>query len=384
MASFLRLTLLTLATLSLFSLSSSHHQKTLASEADQVLAKCSKETYRPPCYENEIPKLIGRLTLEEAFQLAKMVQQRDPTFTYCHTLGHRLSGGEVKRDPSRWQEVISRCPAGSCSNGCIHGAIQERFKAEFLTEQQLSAVKDDLKTVCLDRSNWQPTAAERNACYHSLGHLLMYATRGNINKSLDFCQQIAADFASDCFKGTFMQLFQPVEPEDFTLIAGQEIKAKQLSYFCNSFPPQPHVACYSEAWPLFIDQFEKDSPSLIKYCSQLETADRPACQTTIEFAVIARTQFQKERVQNFCEKLAGDDRLTCYSNAAARVLETDLGSIRKAIDLCQEVSGDFDNKCWNKLVGYVGYLSDPRSDQFRNLCRELPQTWQAPCLNQSK
>jgi len=115
--------------------SNSEQKKILSNQAlqkyaDDVLAKCQSETYSPGCYDREIPKLMDYISMEDAFKVTSIVQGEDKTYTYCHVLGHKLAAREIDKDPSKWKEVVTRCPSGICSNGCIHGGFQEKFRSE--------------------------------------------------------------------------------------------------------------------------------------------------------------------------------------------------------------------------------------------------------------
>src|SRR6185369_2960133 len=96
--------------------------------ADRVIQKCKTANPRDVCYNIEIPRLMKFISMEDAFSVTRIVQDKDPQFLYCHVLGHELASIETKKDPSKWKEVIGRCPSGVCSNGCVHGAFQEKYK----------------------------------------------------------------------------------------------------------------------------------------------------------------------------------------------------------------------------------------------------------------
>ena len=97
--------------------------------ATGIVKKCSSASYKPTCYEKEVPMLMDSISMEEAFQVTRIIQDLDKSYQYCHVLGHELSARETAKDPGKWKDIIPRCPSGLCSNGCIHGAFQERFRA---------------------------------------------------------------------------------------------------------------------------------------------------------------------------------------------------------------------------------------------------------------
>jgi hypothetical protein len=197
------------------------------------------------------------ISMEDAFQVTGLVQQEDPTYQYCHVLGHELAAREVKKNPDGWKDVVSRCPSGMCSNGCIHGGFQERFRAESFTDQQITSIKPDLKVICEDRASWHPTGLEQASCYHALGHLTMYLTSGEVGRSLPLCDELSLkssvrDYRQLCYDGVFMQIFQPLEPEDFALVHGKQPIKETFGAYCDNYSGTQRGSCISEGWPLFL------------------------------------------------------------------------------------------------------------------------------------
>jgi hypothetical protein len=160
--------------------------------AEKVIAACAKENYPPSCYDNEIPKLMDRgLSMEETFEVTSIIQGKVNNYFYCHVLGHRLSEKETAKDPLKWTEVVARCPTGMCSNGCLHGAAQERFRNDVLTPEQVQSLLPELTQVCEEGYGRAFTGLEQASCYHSLGHLSMYITGADADASVAVCDDIA-------------------------------------------------------------------------------------------------------------------------------------------------------------------------------------------------
>mgnify|MGYP001566371628 CR=1 FL=1 len=160
----------------------SQKSRSLEEYANQVMEICASASSRPACYDKEIPKLMDVISMEQAFEVTKSIQEKDSQYWYCHVLGHNLSGRETAKNPEKWKEVVPRCPVGMCSNGCIHGALQERFRKENFSEDDLEKVLPDLSDICDEKQNWHPTGMERSTCYHALGHLLMYLSAADTKK----------------------------------------------------------------------------------------------------------------------------------------------------------------------------------------------------------
>src|SRR5690606_4527381 len=124
------------------------------------------------CYDKELPKLMDEgFSMEDAFAVTRLVQDRDPSYQYCHVLGHELSAKETAKDPDNWKSVIARAPIGVCSNGAIHGAFQERFRVASFAGKSVDDLVPELLRICKANEDWHPTGMPEATCIHRLGHL---------------------------------------------------------------------------------------------------------------------------------------------------------------------------------------------------------------------
>ncbi|TSC85986.1 MAG: Uncharacterized protein G01um10147_1053 [Microgenomates group bacterium Gr01-1014_7] len=369
---------------------SRYESRDLAQYANQILTKCSSDSHHQSCYDKEIPALLDSpagLTMEEAFGVTRLVQEKDTSFSYCHVLGHNLSAKEVKKDPSKWKETVSRCPSGLCSNGCIHGGFQERFRAESFTDEEVVAIKPELASICEKRSNWNPTGLEQASCYHALGHLTMYITSANISSSISLCEEIAVkidgrSFLQVCLDGVFMQIYQPLEPEDFALIAGKEVTRTQVDSFCAAYSGYARASCLSESWPLYGQDIINKPDELIKFCSKEDKENQPRCFEGLFYVLTAQFNFDTERIKNYCSKLPKNLEGKCFANAASRMIETDYRNIAKSTNLCYSVTDAKDQEeCFDELLKYSTYNFHANSPEFLKLCNGLPNPWKDRCLN---
>ncbi|MDP3778757.1 MAG: hypothetical protein Q8R30_01755 [bacterium] len=359
----------------------------LESYANDILKTCAQAGYRPSCYEKEIPLLMDVISMEQAFEVIRIVQDKDPSYQYCHVLGHNLSAREVKKDPSKWKEVLTRCPSGVCSNGCLHGGLQERFRAESFTDAQVEQLKPDLETLCEAKQGWHPTGLEQASCYHALGHLTMYITNADINKSLNLCRvlsikQDGRDFSHLCFDGAFMQIYQPLEPEDFALVKGKQPTKQTVGDFCAPYQGAERGSCRSESWPLFVDILQTPG-GIIAICSPLhnDPAEEDRCYSALFYVITPRLNFDAAAITAFCQKLPEQRGGQCFANAASRMIETDYRNTNKAADLCMAAaragSGD---QCFQEMLTYSVYNFHVGSSESLELCSRLPKPWNDKCL----
>lgn len=362
----------------------------LLSYAEEILDKCKDERYHPACYDKEIPKLMDSISMEDAFKVTKIVQSRDNTYPYCHVLGHELSAREVSKDPSKWKDVLTRCPPGACSNGCLHGGLQERFRgAETYTDEQIEEVKKDLADICEKRGKWNPTGLEQASCYHAVGHLAMYLTSADLNRSGEICRFSAVksdgrNYLQTCYDGNFMQMFQPLEPEDYELIAGKEIKKEQSETFCSGYDGQQRISCWHEGWPLYIDEIKKPE-GLMKYCNNSILASEEAknqCFLSLFYVIVVQLDFDLDRLENYCGALPEYRMSQCFANTASRLIETDYGNTSFVADYCARApSENSRSACYNELIFYSTFNFHAGSKEFYDLCNSLPQGFKERCLS---
>ncbi|OGI62789.1 hypothetical protein A2818_00900 [Candidatus Nomurabacteria bacterium RIFCSPHIGHO2_01_FULL_40_12] len=346
---------------------------------DQIFASCRNENYRPACYDKEIPKLMDYISMEDAFKVTKLVQKQDAEYLYCHVLAHNLSAREVAKNPDDWKEVVSRCPSGMCSNGCIHGGFQERFRAESFTEEQIETLISDLKTLCEPREKWKPTGLEQGSCYHALGHLTMYLTSADINAALRICGRVSTRFLQLCYDGAFMQIFQPLEPEDFALIVGKEVRKEKLKDFCSNYQGKQKSSCWSEGWPLYRVEILKPE-GLAQYCSLENTPEPERCVSSLLYVLTAQFHLDTLRVIDYCSQMPSVWQGRCFASAASRMIETDYSLAERAVSICNAATEAYRDGCFGELLTFSTYNYHPKSEGFYKLCASLPENWKTKCL----
>lgn len=358
-----------------------------AQYAAQVLEACTTAEHRPSCYDREIPKLMDTLSLADAFTVTRLVQEKDSGYPFCHVLGHELAARETKKDPSQWKDIIHRCPSGTCSNGCIHGAFQERFRAESLPPDKVAELLPELTDACEAKADWNPTGLEQATCYHALGHLTMYIVSADIHTATSLCEKISLkpdgrDYRQVCYDGAFMQIFQPLEPEDFALVKNIGPKHQDdLAPFCRQFTGARKVSCLREGWPLFGREV-RTPEGLMKFCSLFDAQFRRACFSGMFYVLAVQFNFDDRVIKDFCLGLPDPERGQCFAGTASRFIETDYRLIDRSVAFCRaaEALGVAED-CYKELLFYSTFNFRPDSPDFQRLCERLPEPWKTKCLD---
>ena len=367
--------------------------KSIEEYARMMVEKCAGAPYRPTCYETEVPKLVSDLPTERIFDVVRQIRRDDPEYLFCHVLAHELGNYEVSLDPDKWLDVVAKGPTdGLCSNGYAHGALVARFNDEDLSEEEFQYALKDLAIACEKREGWNPTELTKAICYHGVGHVLIHMTLADVPKSLEGCEAIGLkedgrDYRKLCTEGVYMQLFQPLEPEDFALVDMLPEGApthESLLTFCteNSANDQQFGACWREAWPL-IGQDIYTGKGIIEHCSVLsESQDKPLCFVSA-FTINGRHNLgNPDRMAATCNELPSEYMGTCFARVANAFPEEDPGLVSQAVTMCGRATEEAaQEECYGFLAQVASFNFHPNSPAFEELCTTLPPQWENTCRN---
>lgn len=358
----------------------------VAEAAGKAITECASATDKGLCYERVVPEFMDEgLSMEDAFAIAAKVQDLDPTYTYCHVLAHNISAKETAKDPDKWKDVVARAPYGVCGNGGSHGAFQERFREESLPNASINEILELISDVCNRRESWDPTPSEVANCVHGVGHLVMYVTGGNINKSNAVCTAFAEhipnkDDVRTCYEGVFMQVFQPIEPEDKALVENIAPKPSEARAFCDAFTGRIRAICIRESWILTPDSLvEKDI--FEAFCAAIEDAhERTYCIEGITMGVFSRSfNFDESRMMPLCEQLSPDMRGICFDTVAFRLLQTDWRNVDRATQVCMKAPSEISGECFTQLSLYAKNAFGTNDPVREQLCNRMPERHRTEC-----
>jgi len=365
--------------------------KSIRYYADSIIEKCKKYTNSEQCYNKEIPKLIEKISMIDAFRVTVEVQKDDKSFTYCHILSHELSAKAVDKDPSNWIEIASQCPLDMCGNGCQHGAFQEHFRNYGNAgKSEIDDAIPALKQICEKRKGWEPTELGHFSCYHAIGHITMYLTDADVKKSIDICSQVAVgknngkDYTQTCYEGVFMQLYQPRGPEDIALVKEKQPIQKTVAKYCEQFNDKAKNACWRESWTLNQDEI-KTPQGIIKFCSY-DTS--PVAQETcydkfFQMIGIILQKIDKKTLTDFCLKTPSALQDKCFRSVVASITNIDENNVDMAIDICTEsAKKKIGTSCFDMLAYQATYIFKKGSYDSIKMCNKLPDNWKGRCLSE--
>ncbi len=357
-----------------------HSGTSTDSAARRIVSACNTiGTDHSACYEAEVPTLYPGMPVARIFDVVREIRTLDSSYQFCHVLGHKIGERVVAEDPNSWVGAIPLNPSdGLCSNGFIHGVVGGRFRSEVLNDTTIEKFVPDFIRACQAHDAWTPSDLDRAICYHGMGHLFDFITDANIPKALDLCSRVAPEaYSRVCIQGVFMQIYQPLEPDDYQLIARMKVKPMKATVrtFCATFKDPIYVgSCLEESWPFFQKEIT-DGSGVASFCSgQPNTRETDQCYVSMS-AIIGRMSLDdSSKAAAACDRFPTTHRETCYSYTAQAVLEEDLSDSRKAIDLCERAGDPAAGQCISDLVGHAHFTFGNNTKKYDAFCAALPST----------
>ncbi len=366
-----------------------HYQEKRAYDAKKIaqdiVSVCKTHADGSSCYENEVPRLYPKLSVSEIFEVIRHVRTQDVAYQFCHVLAHKLGERVVAEDPSSWIEAISLNPAdGLCSNGFVHGVTGGRFRAEVLSSSTIEAFIDDFTAACVPRASWNASDLDRAICYHGMGHLYDFITDADIPKALALCSRTAPEeYERTCVEGVFMQIYQPLEPDDFELIKRMNPAPTKSTVrnYCALYKKSEYVgACLRESWPYFKEGI-KDGTAVVTFCSgQPTVAQTEFCYQTVS-ALVGRMSLDAiEDIAQTCSNFPPAWQASCFGYGAESVLQEDRNEAAKAFSVCLLAPQSEQQACFKHLLSHANFIFGMATDSYYNFCKALPVALQDECL----
>jgi hypothetical protein len=356
---------------------------------EKILGTCSGLSGdHAACYESEVPKMYPSLTVSQLFEIVRGIRAADPAYQFCHVLAHKIGERVVAEDPETWLSAIPLNPSdGFCSNGFIHGIIGGRFRADVLDEKTIHALLPDFRLACEAHDNWKPSDLDKAICYHGIGHLYDFITNADLERALALCEEtVPAPFRRVCIEGVFMQIYQPLEPDDFELVKQMRVKPTEQTVrsFCASFKEPEYVgACLRESWPMHPGML--DGTGARAYCADQPNEELEHRCYQGAFSVIGRLVLANPDDQaRACDTVPSEYRVMCYSVVADTILEEDRNATREGIAFCGRLDGAENTECLRYITEAATFNLGTQSKAYARFCDALPEEIRAMCAQQNR
>lgn len=356
----------------------------LESLAEATVRACKDAENKMHCYEQDIPALYPERSVGELFTVIRRIRELDHEYQFCHVLAHELGEKVVAEDPPAWLDAISMNPRdGLCSNGFIHGVVGGRFRAEVLDGATIDSLIPDFSRACEARMNWHPSDLDRSICYHGMGHLYDFITDADIPRAIDICSKTAnPQFLRMCIEGVYMQIYQPLEPDDFELLKRMPtVPTKEtVRAFCAGFENDTYEgACLRESWPFFAREIRAGTGVGTFCLGQPNSDEEKKCYETTT-AIIGRMSLGDSAASlRACESVPSTWREMCFTAVARAVIEEDRDEGSTAVELCKKAPPGIAASCIQTLASQARFMFGPDTVLKERFCTAVPSEYQSLC-----
>ncbi len=353
-----------------------------------LLVQCRKTKSRLSCYEKNIPLATRQLEVGEAFKVVDVLQKIEPEVANCHNLAHEVSYEQSRKPGVDWKDVLTQCPLAQCNYGCLHGSVIGEFRGRVLTNEEIAQRIPELRTLCQKRSEWHPSILDQSMCYHVMGHVAMYVTGGDLQRSFAICNATSPhlsgiDHRASCEEGVFMTLLYTTHPSDRELFGKLRPGKDEVFTFCSGFDNRYAAMCRRESASYFITEL-KNPAFLAEFCSfsgsekELDTCYFTVLNRLTDFFMVEPTMV--DQVRTYCAGLPQVHHARCIKGAVFRLLQTDYRNVTKALSLCRAYQQKpIEAACYNAIASYVSSLFVPGQRKGRWYCKKLPRPWSDTC-----
>lgn len=358
--------------------------------AKKIVASCkSIQGDHAECYEAQVPNLYPELSVPQIFDVVREIRVLDTSYQFCHVLAHLVGERVVAEDPENWINAIPLNPVdGLCSNGFVHGVVGGRFRADVLDDATLEKYLPEFKLACEPHAGWEPSSLDSAMCYHGMGHLFDFITNANLPKALEVCDRVVPhNYRRVCVQGVFMQIYQPLEPDDFELIKQlpEEPSKENVRRLCSRFAADPMAegSCLAESWPLFEDDIL--AGDVKTFCSGYPNSEEQRyCYISMSSIIGRMTLGNEERALKACAAFPGSEQASCFGYSAQAVLEEDRNDSAQAISLCEHAPETVSESCIAQLIEYAHFTFGANTVAHEKFCSQLSGHNRDTCFAQLK
>lgn len=352
--------------------------------AAAIVATCAKDESHDECYETLVPQLYPKLSVAQLFDIVKEIRTVDPSYQFCHVLAHKIGEVVVAQDPEHWRDALAFNPSdGMCSNGYLHGVVGGRFRSEVLDPEMIQKLVPDFSLACEASQKWHPTSFDRAVCYHGMGHLYDFITNADLKQALVLCEKTTPEnMRRMCIQGVFMQIYQPLEPDDYVLIEQMPVKPTKTTVrtFCATFKLPEYVgSCMEESWPLFRTEI-LSGKGAEAFCAGYPNAEEADFCWRGVSAIIGRMSLaDPAQAQAACDAVPVQRKGMCYSGSAQAIVEETRLAGAAAVAFCGRTDGAAEDECYFSLANEAPSLFGTSAglDAF---CALLPADYRGTCL----
>ncbi len=346
--------------------------------AQRIIATCSSKQ-KFTCFVKELSSLAKQKKLSYVQETVSEMQKIDKDATDCHLIAHYVSSIGLKKDPSRWKEIMLNQDPDICLGGYFHGILEEYFRQN--GAQNID--KKFIQNMCL---LFKEDGRKVNGCVHIMGHIILVQEKGDVDKAINICDQLPIDlYPFRCYNGVFMEYTTKVMLRDHGIVS-KVIPATDkdilwMEGYCKKLKRKDAVyACWEEVGRLYMQFYKNDITRSLERCNLLKNEEykyRCGSFVIVQWATINH-ELNPKILTDLCN--AFEDSSVSWKNCILRIssllLNVDIQYVPIVVEMCSNISQNFQEGCFRNISYNI---FESKSVKKKEICNQLPLVYRKEC-----
>jgi len=317
-------------------------------QAEALVKKCQNSPNWSGCYSRELISIIEVQEFKKVLGILEIIKGLDEKTKDCHFIAHDLARVMSLRNSDDWDVQLSFVDS-SCRGGFIHGLIEARNIREpsfKLDSGLVTSICRKLKT----NINPEDPIIEQ-ACAHTMGHVLVAELEGDLEKSVEVCDQTPENIRYLCHSGIFMENITKSSLVAHGLSTGASItKDSALTHeeLCRRFKGIAAKACWREAAHNYLTLTSNNLEQSGKLCNVAKESEYiDACALHVSALLAPTPEITTGELGSLCS-FFGESKekfRNCISEVTMSLVATSANFVGKADLFCEAQPEEFRQKC---------------------------------------
>jgi len=349
-------------------------------EARKIANAClATEGDRENCYKEKFTQLTRDKDIFFTQKTLYAIQNIDPNLRHCHVISHEIAEAAVRKDPSKWRELMDQVDVDTCGAGFLHGILtghvgdDPNFKidAAFINE-----------TCYGGKLNFK-----ERTCAHILGHLIILDTEGNIDPGLEICEKTHPNFSMDCYNGIFMEesfKLSLVEHGLAELPVRDEKRMGIQEKRCLKYDGKPGEACWIDMAEIFAEFYNYDAVKTYGSCNRAphETQRLQCYLKAVIIMAVSPNYNSEDRLLSECAPYSQNEELysRCTHYIISSLMHYSASFADRGVKLCTNINDKYRETCFKDLGDQLT-MNTPQKSKRQELCRGTPEKYKSLCVN---
>lgn len=331
------------------------------------------------CFVKKLSQLAKKNELSYIQETIGEMQRIDREASDCHLIAHYVASIELKKEPSKWKEVLLEQDPDVCLGGYFHGILEEYFRQE--GTQNIDKVF--IQNLCL---LFKEDERKVNGCVHVMGHIIMVQEKGSVDNSLIICDELPIDmFPFRCYNGVFMEDTTKVMLRDHGIVAKVNVMTEsdiaRMEEYCRQLIRKDAVlACWEEIGRLYMQVYKNDMDRALVRCNKLRTEEfRYRCGSfVIVQGITINNTLDSMILGKICDSFESlsSSWKGCIIRVSSLILNININYVPTVIGMCKNLPKTYQEVCFRNIA-YNIY--DAKSSSKNIFCAKLPHAFRKEC-----